>query len=81
MGAKLKKTIIFLTLGLLVVAVILTIVANRYRDSIALELANRVLADSDVNVTDVSVESISAETIKRNRYTTNRDVLSPSTTE
>ena len=63
MGTKLRKTALVLAIALLVVALAITFIANRYRDSIALELANRVLADSQTTVTDVSVDSISAESI------------------
>jgi hypothetical protein len=63
MGTKLRKTALVLAITLLFVALAVAFVVNRYRDSIALELANRVLADSQTTVTDVSVDSISAETI------------------
>jgi hypothetical protein len=57
----LLRAIVAVVAVALVFAVVL---ANRYRDSIALEVANRFLADSDVTVTDVSVESIRADEVR-----------------
>jgi hypothetical protein len=52
-------------IALLVLAVVVAVVlANRYRDTIAREVANRVLADSDVTVVDVSVASIRADNVR-----------------
>jgi hypothetical protein len=56
----LRAIVAILVVGL-VVAVVL---ANRYRDSIALEVANRVLADSKITVTGVSVASIRADNVR-----------------
>jgi hypothetical protein len=39
-------------------------VVNRYRDAIALEVANRALGDSDIIVTNVTVESIRADYVR-----------------
>jgi hypothetical protein len=44
--------------------VVAVVLANRYRDTIAREVANRVLADSDVTVVDVSVASIRADNVR-----------------
>jgi hypothetical protein len=52
-------------IALLVVAVVVAVVlANRYRDAIAREVANRVLANSDVTVVEVSVASIRADNVR-----------------
>ena len=52
---------------LLVVAILVTttaIVINVYRDSVAIGVANRFLADSDAAVTDVSVDSIGTDAVR-----------------
>jgi hypothetical protein len=63
MGTKLRKTALVLAIALLVVALAVAFVVNRYRDSIALEVANRALSDSGMSVTDVAVESIGTDSV------------------
>jgi hypothetical protein len=55
-----RATVIALILALLITV----FVVNRYRDAIALEVANRALGDNDMIVTDVSVESIRADYVR-----------------
>ena len=55
-----RATAVVLILALLIAV----FVVNRYRDTIALEVANKALGDSDIIVTDVSVESIRADYVR-----------------
>ena len=64
MAGKLRKTAILLVIALAVIAIAAAVVVHLYRDAIALEVANRVLADSDISVTDVAVESIGADYVR-----------------
>jgi hypothetical protein len=50
-----------MAVALILLLVIAVIVVNRYRDTIALEVANAALGDTAVTVTDVSVRSIRAD--------------------
>jgi hypothetical protein len=60
-----RRYLLRVIVALLVLAVVVAVVlANRYRDAIAREVANRVLADSDVTVVDVSVASIRADNVR-----------------
>jgi len=60
-----KKFVLRALAVALVLALLLAVfVINRYRDAIALEVANKALGDSDMAVTDVSVESIRADYIR-----------------
>ena len=62
---KKRRSPVRVIVALLVIALVVAVVlANRYRDSIALEVANRVLADSDITVTDVAVASIRADKVR-----------------
>ena len=58
-----RRTALIIAIAVLVAAIVAVTIANRYRDSIALGVANRVLSGSDLVVTDVSVNSISAESV------------------
>jgi hypothetical protein len=49
---------------LILVLLIAVFLVNRYRDTIALEVANKALGDSDMIVTGVSVESIRADYVR-----------------
>ena len=50
-----------IAVALVLVVLIAAFVVNRYRDTIALEVANSALGDTDITVTDVSVRSIRAD--------------------
>ena len=64
MAGKLRKTVILTFIALAIVAIGAAVVLQLYRDSIAMELANRFLADSGVSVTDVTVESIGTDFVR-----------------
>ena len=61
MTARYQKITVAVVVILAAVLLIVAIVANRYRDAIALEVANSALGDTDITVTDVSVRSIGAD--------------------
>jgi hypothetical protein len=61
MTARFQKITVAIVVILALVLLIVAIVANRYRDAIALEVANSALGDTDITVTDVSVRSIRAD--------------------
>ena len=50
--------------ALLLVLLVAIFVVNRYRDTIALEVANAALGGTDITVTDVSVDSIRADFVR-----------------
>ena len=54
--------IILVAVAILVAAA--AIVINTYRDSVAIRVANRFLAESDAAVTDVSVDSIGTDAVR-----------------
>jgi len=64
MAKRTPKKLIAVAIVVAVLLVITAIVVNRYRDSIALEVANAALSDNDVTVTDVSVTSIRTDFVR-----------------
>ena len=63
MAGRLRKTVILSVIALAIVATGAAIVVHLYRDAIAMEVANRVLADSGVTVTDVTVDAIGTDVV------------------
>ena len=64
MALRISKLVLAVAIAAAVLLVVAAIVVNRYRDSIALEVANAALSDSEVTVTDVSVSSIRADFVR-----------------
>ena len=62
MMAKRRWLLVFLVV-VLAVAIGAAVVINVYRDSVALKVANRFLADSGATVSDVSVDSIGTDAV------------------
>ncbi|MCK5325440.1 MAG: YdbH domain-containing protein [Woeseiaceae bacterium] len=64
MAKRTPKIVVAVAIVVAVLLLIAAIVINRYRDSIALEVANAALSDNEMTVTDVSVSSIRADFVR-----------------
>ena len=67
MSARRKNTgllVRVIAVALVFLLLVAVFVVNRYRDAIALEVANAALGDTDITVTDVSVDSIRADFVR-----------------
>jgi len=67
MSSRIRTVLIVAAVALLLLLSAAAWLVNAYRDSIALEVANRVLGGSGVVVTDVAVQSIATDEIRFER--------------